>query len=404
MHGFDLLLLAFKGLAIASVPLGAIWIGRAGKGRGDRLRRLAWVTVFLTFDLVVFGGFTRLTDSGLGCPDWPGCYAKANPLMAATDIHGAEAAMPSGPVTMQKAWIEMIHRYLAMAIGVLIIAMVVTSVVRSIRRRRDRAVGFAHPGLAFGLLGLVVLQGAFGAWTVTQKLQPIFVTTHLLLGLSLLAALLWHALRLDGDTAPGEPAAPSKTWIRVLALAGAAVLVLQIALGGWVSANYAVLACSDFPTCQGVWIPAMDFPDGFHLWRELGKSADGHYLSIEALTAIHWVHRSFAGVVVVVLGALAWRCWNQPRVARAARVLLALLVAQFVSGLVNVVFAWPLVAAVLHNAGAAGLVCTLIVINYRLLADRGAWATKSYVLPVESASAASVNTSIVTAAFRPVAD
>ncbi len=124
MKSFDLLLLAFKGVAVASVPLGAVWFGRAKDTRG-RLRRLAWITAFLTFDLVVFGGFTRLTDSGLGCPDWPGCYAKANPLMASGDIHAAEQAMPTGPVTMNKAWIEMIHRYLAMAVGLLIVTMLV---------------------------------------------------------------------------------------------------------------------------------------------------------------------------------------------------------------------------------------------------------------------------------------
>ena len=406
MQAFDLLLLAFKGLAIASLPLAAIWVGRARRGRGDWLRRLAWVTVFLTFDLVVFGGFTRLTDSGLGCPDWPGCYAKANPVMAAAAIHDAEAALPSGPVTMQKAWIEMIHRYLAMAIGVLIIVMLVTSVARAMRRRSGGAGPPAYPAMALGLLGLVVLQGAFGAWTVTQKLQPIFVTTHLLLGLSLLAALLWHALRLDSGAASERALQPVGRGVIGLALASLAILVLQVALGGWVSANYAVLACSDFPTCQGVWLPTMDFADGFHLWRELGKSADGQYLSIEALTAIHWVHRSFAALVVVVIGALAWRCWRVPSVARPSRVLVVLLAAQSCSGLVNVVFAWPLMAAVAHNAGAAGLVCTLIVLNYRVLTASRTRATQASAKYAGSAfnPASTPVASSSNPAFRPVAE
>ncbi len=367
MDGFDLLLLAFKAVAIASFPLGAVWIGRARPGQGDRLVRLAWVTAFLTFDLVVFGAFTRLTDSGLGCPDWPGCYAKANPWLASVDIHGAESAMPSGPVTMQKAWIEMIHRYLAMAIGVLIIAMLAVGLAR--RRRGLRPSLPARPGFTSVLLAVVMLQGLFGAWTVTQRLQPIFVTTHLLLGLGLLALLIWHALRLADDAAPGRASAVP---LRGLAAFAFVVLGIQLALGGWVSANYAVLACNDFPTCHGVWWPAMDFADGFHPWRALGRTAGGDFLSVEALTAIHWTHRAFAGVAFVVLGLLAWRATRYDASRRPALVVAALLAAQFATGLVNVVFAWPLVAAVLHNAGAAGLVASLVVINYRASADRRA--------------------------------
>jgi len=369
MQGFDLLLLAFKGIAIASLPIALVWVGRVPKN-GDRLRRLAWVTVFITFDLIVFGGFTRLTDSGLGCPDWPGCYAKANPLMASQDIRSAESALPYGPVSMTKAWIEMIHRYLAMAVGVLIVTMLIVSVRRGWRRRSARAMPSwmppAEPGLVTVLLGLVVLQGAFGAWTVTQKLQPIFVSTHLLLGLALLALLIVHALKLDDRARLPVTAARSVPGLRIFAAVALGILVLQIALGGWVSANYAVLACSDFPKCQGVWLPEMDFANGFHLWRELGKSADGGYLSIAALTAIHWVHRSFAWIVVIVLAALALRARRVDGLARPVAVLWALLAAQFATGLVNVVFAWPLVAAVLHNAGAAGLLATLVVLNYRL--------------------------------------
>ncbi len=375
MNAFDLLLLAFKGIAIASLPLALIWIARSPRDDGDRLRRLAWATAFFTFDLIVFGGFTRLTDSGLGCPDWPGCYAKANPFMAASDIRAAEAAMPTGPVTMDKAWIEMIHRYLAMAVGVLIIAMLVASIVRVVRARRDAkadaaAMRPAFPAFAAWMLALVILQGAFGAWTVTQRLQPIFVTTHLLLGLALLGMLVWHALcfeRVERGWAHAKTtASTSMRGIRVLALIGAAVLAMQIALGGWVSANYAVLACVDFLTCQGVWFPKMDVADGFHPWRELGKTAEGGYLSAEALTAIHWAHRSFAWMVFIVLGALVWQARRMTALMRPALVLAALLASQFATGLVNVVFAWPLVAAVLHNAGAAGLVVCLVVINYRL--------------------------------------
>jgi cytochrome c oxidase assembly protein subunit 15 len=372
MHAFDLLLLAFKGIAIASLPLAVVWVGRATGHPAGRLGRLAWVTAFLTFDLVVFGGFTRLTDSGLGCPDWPGCYAKANPLMAADAIHGAERAMPTGPVTMNKAWIEMIHRYLAMAIGVLIVSMLAISVLRTRRAKNTGARAPAYAGMAGALLGLVVLQGAFGAWTVTQKLQPIFVTTHLLLGLSLLAVLVWHALKLDHRSGAARAARPEDMpTLRPLAAVAFVVLAIQIALGGWVSANYAVLACTDFPTCQGVWLPAMDFANGFAPWRELGRTDDGGYLSIAALTAIHWVHRSFAAVAFVVLATLAWRLRNVPSFARVAQALAIILVLQIATGLVNVTLDWPLIAAVLHNAGAAALVVALVVINYGLSATSG---------------------------------
>ena len=367
MNGFDLLLLAFKGIAVASLPLLVVWLSRAPVHPAGRLRRLAWATAFLTFDLVIFGGFTRLTDSGLGCPDWPGCYAKANPLMAADDIRSAERAMPTGPVTMDKAWIEMIHRYLAMAVGVLIVTMLVMSVVRWRRARRAAAPPSAFPAMTGALLGLVVVQGAFGAWTVTQRLQPIFVSTHLLLGLALLALLVWHALRVDDVGAvSARPVIGRERSTRLLAGAAIALLAVQIALGGWVSANYAVLACTDFPTCQGAWVPPMDFANGFAPWRALGRTADGGYLSVAALTAIHWTHRCFAAAVFVVAGILAWRIRSEPRLSRVATALAVVLAAQFLTGLVNVVFAWPLVAAVLHNAGAAALVALLVVINYRL--------------------------------------
>ncbi len=218
-----------------------------------------------------------------------------------------------------------------------------------------------------------MLQGAFGAWTVTQRLQPIFVTTHLLLGLSLLAMLVWQALKLDDATTEVGPRPTSPTTgLRALAIAAFVALAVQIALGGWVSANYAVLACSDFPTCQGVWLPTMDFANGFTWWRELGRDAHGGYLSVAALTAIHWTHRTFAAIVAALGVALAVRLWRSPGFEGVARALAALLAAQWATGLVNVVFAWPLVAAVLHDAGAAALVTMLVVINYRLSPTSGA--------------------------------
>ncbi|CAB3788563.1 COX15/CtaA family protein [Pararobbsia alpina] len=364
-----ILQLGLIGLCVALVPLSYVW----GSGDPDKFRKLVWVTTFLTLDLVMFGSFTRLTDSGLGCPDWPGCYASASPFVAHAQIHAAQAAMPSGPVTMSKAWIEMVHRYIAMAVGVLIIAQVLIAWLR----RRRLAI---NPWGPTALLVLVLVQGAFGAWTVTLKLQPVIVTTHLLLGLALLAGLgLLAASRSAsvagrGADAGGRSSAllvlPSSARWRRAALLGLALLVIQIALGGWVSTNYAVLACTDFPTCNGQWLPAMDFVNGFHLWRALGRTGDGGYITQDALVAIHWTHRTFAFVVFFYVGALALRLRTDPALRRLATGLLAVLVIQLASGLANVLLSWPLPVAVAHNGGAAVLLLLLCMLNFRFVSRR----------------------------------
>jgi cytochrome c oxidase assembly protein subunit 15 len=337
------------GIVIALGPL--LWIGLKHRSASpaQRLRVLTLLTLFLTFDLVLFGAFTRLTDSGLGCPDWPGCYGAASPIGAHADISAAQSAMPTGPVTFSKAWIEMIHRYLATAVGVLIIVLAVGSWIE----RRRIQVHWVWPVVT---LVWVCLQGAFGAFTVTMKLFPAIVTMHLLGGLVLLALLRAQsvAYRLGEPGSPGPVVlSPMQRW----ALVGAfAVLWLQIALGGWVSTNYAVLACSEFPTCQGSWWPAMNLREGFTLWRELGSNHVGEAITFPALTAIHYVHRLMAYAVFALLLALAWALWRVPGMARFARVLLALCAWQFLSGLSNVVLDWPLLAAVSHTGGAAALV------------------------------------------------
>jgi cytochrome c oxidase assembly protein subunit 15 len=358
MH-MTLLHMAITALIVAALPLSMVWISKDI----NKYRKLVWVSVFLTFDLIVFGAFTRLTDSGLGCPDWPGCYGEANPFIAHEAIKAAEALMPTGPVTVFKAWVEMIHRYLAMGIGVLIVAMMC---VAWLRWRKTRAVGY-QPGYPTLLFFFVCLQGAFGAWTVTLKLQPVIVTTHLLLGMGLLALLVWFGCHQDRITArPLTPwgQAPLVS-VQRLALLSGLVVALQLALGGWVSTNYATLACSEFPLCQGQLVPEMDFEHGFHLWRELGKTAAGHYIPFAALTAIHWVHRNFALVVVLVLGYTAWRAWRVPQLKRLAQGVLAVLAIQAFTGLATIYFNFPLAIAVLHNAGAALLVLLLTMLNYR---------------------------------------
>jgi len=349
-----LIWLAAKAIAIAALPLAYVALARDA----HKLRKLAWVTAFLTLDLIMFGAFTRLTDSGLGCPDWPGCYGHSNPLSAGESIRAAETALPSGPVTMTKAWIEMLHRYFAMAVGFLIIVLVVLAWRRWLRTRDP-----AHsPWLASLTLFAVCLQGAFGAWTVTMKLQPAIVTAHLLGGVSLLALLVWLALREEPVRALGTGA----TALRGPAAFAFVLLMVQIALGGWVSTNYAVMACPDFPLCHGRLVPDMDLAHGFTLWRDLGMTGGGEPIPFQALVAIHWVHRKFAYAVIAVLALLAWRAWRVEGLATLARALAALAALQFLTGLSNVVLQWPLVLAVLHNGGAAALAALLVAINLRL--------------------------------------
>ncbi|TFW28801.1 COX15/CtaA family protein [Massilia horti] len=359
MHVTHLIQLAVTGLLVACLPLSMVWMS----SDANKYRKLVWVAVFLTFDLIVFGGFTRLTDSGLGCPDWPGCYGMANPFLAHEHISAAEALMPTGPVTVAKAWIEMIHRYLAMGIGFVIIALMIKAWQQW---RRTRASAFA-PLMPTLLFLLVCLQGAFGAWTVTMKLQPIIVTTHLLLGLTLLAMLVWLGGREDNVLAPPQPShdPAALRGVRRLAIGSALVLLVQIALGGWVSTNYATLACSDFPLCNGQLVPEMDFEHGFTLWRELGRTAAGHYLPFSALTAIHWVHRNFAMIVVVVLGLTVWRAWPHAHLRPTARKLALVLSLQALTGVATVFLNFPLTIAVLHNAGAALLVLLVTMLNYK---------------------------------------
>lgn len=339
--------LLLVGTLIAAGPLLWVWMRSRGAAPLQRLRALAALTLFLTFDLVLFGAFTRLTDSGLGCPDWPGCYGAASPLGARADIAAAQAAMPTGPVTWSKAWIEMIHRYLATAVGGLILVMAVVSTVE--RRRAHTPVRWA-----WLTLGWVCLQGAFGALTVTMKLLPAIVTLHLLGGMVLLALLRWQTVRWAEPPRHDDGPAALRA-----ALGGLMALVaLQIALGGWVSTNYAVLACRDFPTCQGSWWPEMDFARGFELWRELGVQGSGEALPFAALTAIHYVHRLFAYLVLAALAAVGVWQWRIGQRARA-RWLWGLAGWQLLTGLSNVVLEWPLVAAVAHTGGAAALVVVL---------------------------------------------
>nr|WP_297383218.1 COX15/CtaA family protein [uncultured Roseateles sp.] len=376
--GFDfeplLELLAMAAL-VGAVPLLAWQWRHRGDTAARRLRALTVLATFLTFDLILIGALTRLTDSGLGCPDWPGCYGSASPIGAKAEILAAQTAMPTGPVTHGKAWMEMLHRYMAGGVGFL---LVVLAGLSWWVWRRGRRTGEATPSPWWATLSLawVLVQGLFGAWTVTMKLFPAIVTLHLLLALGLLMLLAWQA----ESYAPKPLRWPAGLRRAVLAFTGLAIA--QVALGGWVSTNYAVLACQDFPTCQGQWLPPTDFRHGFTLWRELGRGAHGDWLPFEALTAIHLAHRAGAMVVFAALLALAWALWRQDGQSgsggqgaggegrRWARRLLAVGGWQLASGLSNVVLGWPLVAALAHTGGAAALLLMCAILLARLRAGR----------------------------------
>ena len=364
--------LILMGALVALGPL--LWIGLRHQGATPvrRLQALTMLALFLTFDLTLFGAFTRLTDSGLGCPDWPGCYGNASPVGARHDIAMAQAALPSGPVTHGKAWIEMTHRYLATGVGALILTLALLTWIERRRQRRLPVPGRPSAGSAPGgsnlpafsawwptaTLAWVCLQGAFGAWTVTLQLYPAIVTLHLLGAIVLLILLCIQGVRYS-QTAAGRSPTIVPSPLRTLLLVTSGLLILQIALGGWVSTNYAVLACTQFPTCQDSWWPAMNFAQGFELRRGLGLTSAGVPIDFSALTAIHYVHRLMAYVVFVALGVLAWRLHRVAPLQRQANWLAGLALLQLATGLGNVLLGWPLAAAVLHTGGAAALAVVL---------------------------------------------
>lgn len=319
-------------------------------------KRLIVLAFAWTFVVVVVGAYVRLSDAGLGCPDWPGCYGRLTPLQAKDEIAKAVAEQGGvhGPVSMGKAWKEMFHRYIAGGLGLLLLAIAILAWLKRLELRQS-------PWLATGLLLVVILQAALGMWTVTLLLKPVIVTLHLLGGMTVLALLAWLALRQQ-VLPPTPHATGPRSWAALTML----VVVCQIALGGWVSANYAALACVDLPTCHGEWLPAMDFRHGFQLVRELGMTAAGAHLSYDALTAIHWTHRAGAMVTLLMAGGLAWMLLRIPAFSRHGIVLAVILAIQIALGVANVLGGLPLPVAAAHNAGAAALLVVMVVINFAL--------------------------------------
>lgn len=313
---------------------------------------LAALATVLALVVVLLGAYTRLTHAGLGCPDWPGCYGFIGVPQTDAQLAHAERHFPEAPVEAQKGWNEMVHRYFAGTLGLVILGLAVHALVR---RGRD-----GQPlRLPLVLLGVVITQAAFGMWTVTLKLWPQVVTAHLLGGFTTLALLFLLSLRLSGAL----PALGLAAGLRRLAAAALALVIGQIALGGWVSSNYAAVACVDLPTCHGQWWPAMDFANGFHLTQHIGPNYLGGQLDSDARTAIHMTHRLGALVVTLTLLALAWRLRGEG-LGRLAGLLLAVLALQVGLGISNVLFHLPLPVAVAHNGGGALLLLTLVLVNY----------------------------------------
>ena len=318
---------------------------------GPVFNRLVLGAFCLTLVVVVLGAWVRLTDAGLGCPDWPGCYG--------------ELTVPEHAVDAGKAWREMIHRYAAGILGLLVFSFTVIA----FRRRREPGHPFKLP---LAIAAVIVFQAALGMWTVTLLLKPVVVMGHLLGGLTVLALTWLLLLRARGLAAPTVRAPAG---LRGLAAFALAVVIAQVALGGWTSSNYAAVACPDFPTCQAELWPEMDFGEGFIVWRGLGTNYEGGVLALDARTAIHMAHRLGAAVTFVFVGALALtllvagreRLWRTLGAALGCALLL-----QLALGILTVVLGFPLAIAVAHNAGAALLLLTVVTLNHATHARRRA--------------------------------
>ena len=321
-------------------------------------QRLNLTALALCFIVVVFGAYVRLSDAGLGCPDWPGCYGHLGVPDEAHEVTAAEARYPERPVEAPKAWKEMIHRYLASTLGLLIVAMAVMSL------RLPQAPRL----LPWALVGVVIFQGVLGMWTVTWQLKPLAVTAHLLGGMTTLAMLFWLYLRTRTSLLKPSPSWGSLdggTRLRQFALLSLVVLTIQIFLGGWTSTNYAALACPDLPTCHGEWWPETDVGEAFTLWRGLGTNYEFGVLDNRARVTIHFIHRIGALVTTAVLLLLAWQLWRAQRTRLATAVAVALGL-QVSIGISVVHWQLPLLLADAHNAGAALLLLTLVAVNHQV--------------------------------------
>lgn len=315
--------------------------------------KLSKFAILLAATVVLLGAYTRLSDAGLGCPDWPGCYGFISVPKSQTQIKQAEASFPHHAVVASKAWPEMIHRYFAGTLG-LTIALIA---IMTIRRRKQPEQPLGLPTM---LVILVMFQAALGMWTVTLGLLPVVVMGHLLGGFTTLSLLLLLFLKLRDNNIPAMSSS-----LRTLAVIGLLIVIMQITLGGWTSANYAAIICSDFPTCQGSWIPHLDFSGAFQLHSIGIKSYQGGYMDNDARVTIQWMHRLGALVTTIYLLFLHVRLMKSGY-KKMGILLVTVLAIQVSLGISNVLFSLPLPVAVAHNGGAASLLLTMVLITYTL--------------------------------------
>lgn len=329
--------------------------------QGSWFFRLTCFACILTFFIVVLGAYVRLSDAGLGCPDWPGCYGHLGVPDSHSEVQVANEAYPERPVEAHKAWKEMIHRYFASSLGLIIITLAVLGWRNRLKGDKQQQVI-----LPFILVFMVCFQGALGMWTVTLLVKPLIVTLHLLFGLITLSLLFLMALKHKRQHTPPASHPPTSRAFRRFALAGLLVVFAQIFLGGWTSTNYAALHCPDLPTCQGQWWPETDFAEAFTLVREIGVDYEGGVLDNTGRVTVHVTHRIGAVVTLLLIISLAIASMKQasPPVRKTGMLMLALVLLQFGLGLANIVLHLPIGIAVAHNGGAALLLLSLVALNY----------------------------------------
>lgn len=315
--------------------------------------RLSLIALLLAGCVVLLGAYTRLVDAGLGCPDWPGCYGFLTVPETPEDVKTAESVFPHAPVEAEKAWAEMVHRYFAGTLSLLIAVLAVLA----IKNRNDETQSLLLPLL---LLGTVMFQAALGMWTVTMGLLPVIVMGHLLGGFTTLSLLLLLYLNILHGNAPAV-----RSPLRTSALIAVVIVAMQITLGGWTSANYAAIICSDFPTCQGLWIPPLDLSGALQISSHGVTSYLGGHLGNDARVTIQWMHRLGALITSVFVLALVLNLLMQGWL-RFGGWLLLLLVTQILLGISNVVFSLPLAVAVAHNGVAALLLLSLLALVHYL--------------------------------------
>lgn len=323
--------------------------------------KLAFTATCLAFVVILLGAYTRLGDAGLGCPDWPGCYGHVGVPKHVDDVAAANQAYPERPVEAAKAWKEMTHRYFASTLGLLIFTLGIIA----IKKRNEPRQPFKLP---LFLMALVVFQGLLGMWTVTIKLHPTIVMSHLMGGLTTMSILWWLSLRSGQLFKSEQVKVTDFSALKSVALIGLVIVVLQVMLGGWTSSNYAALHCNEFPTCTaGQYLPPMNFSEGFDFIHEFDKNYEFGVMSNEARVAIHTTHRIGAVVTALFIIWLGIKILLTPAyrpIKMMGIALLTVVIFQFLLGVSNVVFSLPLAVAVAHNGGAAILILTMVTLNH----------------------------------------